>query len=151
MAALACGLSMSVTSCKDDNKEPSEAEKQRQAEDAADKDMADAATFWSVVGQLTDTPMPDDWKNATYEPAIGQPDGTNTAVRIISAADAESAAESAANLLGADITEATQNYTYQDDLVGTLTYHRTGGTSLATVDVNIPKMPDLSQIVYKGP
>ena len=151
MAALACGLSMSVTSCKDDKNEPSEEEKQQQAEEQADKDMADAATFWSVVGQLTDTPMPDDWRNATYEPAIGQPDGTNTAVRIISAADEESAAERFANLVGANITAETQTYTYQNDLVGTLTYRKTGGTSLATVDVNIPKMPDLSQIVYKSP
>ena len=151
MAALTCGLSMSVTSCKDDKNEPSEEEKQQQAEEQADKDMADAATFWSVVGQLTDTPMPDDWKNATYEPAIGQPDGTNTAVRIISAADEESAAERFANLVGANITAETQTYTYQNDLVGTLTYHKTGGTSLATVDVTIPKMPGLSQIVYKSP
>lgn len=151
MAALLCGLGMSVSSCKDDNKEPSEEEKQRQAEEEADKDMADAATFWSVVGQLTDTTMPDDWRNATYQPAIGEPDGTNTAVRIISAADAESAAERFSNLVGADITESTQDYTYQNDVVGTLTYHKTGGSSLATVDVSIKQMPGLSQIVYKSP
>ena len=151
MAGLVCGLGMSVSSCKDDNKEPSEEEKQRQAEEEADKDMADAATFWSVVGQLTDTTMPDDWRNATYEPAIGEPDGENTAVRIISAADGESAAERFSNLVGADITEATTDYTYQNDLVGTLTYHKTGGTSLATVDVSIKQMPGLSQIIYKSP
>ena len=150
MAGLVCGLGMGVTSCKDD-KEPSEEEKQRQAEEEADKDMTDAATFWSVVGQLTDTTMPDDWRNATYEPAIGEPDGTNTAVRIISAADAESAAERFSNLVGADITEATTDYTFQNDLVGTLTYHKTGGTSLATVDVSIKQMPGLSQIIYKSP
>lgn len=151
MAALVWGLAMNVTSCKEDDKEPSEEEKQRQAEEEADKDMTDAATFWSVVGQLTDTTMPDDWRNATYEPSIGEPDGENTAVRIISAADAESAAERFSNLVGADITEVTQDYTYQNDLVGTLTYHKTGGTSLATVDVSIKQMPGLSQIIYKSP
>ena len=151
MAALACGLSMSVTSCKDDKNEPSEEEKQQQAEEQADKNMADAATFWGVVGQLTDTPMPDNWQNATYEPSIGEPDGTNSAVRIVNCADEESAAASASDLLGTSITTATQSYTYQNDLVGTLTYHKTGGSSLATVDVSIQQMPGLSQIVYKTP
>ena len=145
---LLCGLSMGVTSCSDDKNNSSNGE---QADEQGDKDMADAAVFWGVVGQLTDTPMPDNWQNATYEPSIGEPDGTNSAVRIVNCADEESAAASASDLLGTSITTATQSYTYQNDLVGTLTYHKTGGTSLATVDVTIPKMPGLSQIVYKTP
>ena len=149
-AVLALCLTFTLAGCKDD-KEPSEEDKQQQAEEQADKDMADAATFWSVVGQLTDTPMPDNWQNATYEPSIGEPDGTNSAVRIVNCADEESAAASASDLLGTSITTATQSYTYQNDLVGTLTYHKTGGSSLATVDVTIPRMPGLSQIVYKTP
>ena len=149
-AVLALCLTFTLAGCKDD-KEPSEEDKQQQAEEQADKDMADAATFWSVVGQLTDTPMPDNWQNATYEPSIGEPDGTNSAVRIVNCADEESAAASASDLLGTSITTATQSYTYQNDLVGTLTYHKTGGSSLATVDVSIKQMPGLSQIIYKTP
>ena len=149
-AVLALCLTFTLAGCKDD-KESSEEEKQQQADEQADQDMADAATFWNVVGQLSDTPMPDDWQNATYEPAIGEPDGGNTAVRIVSCADAESAAERAADLLGGNITESTQDYTYQNDIVGTLTYRKTGGSSLATVDVSIKQMPGLSQIIYKTP
>ena len=149
MAALVCGLSMSVASCKDDDK--NESPDNEQTEEQGDKDIADAATFWGVVGQLTDTPMPDDWQNATFEPAIGEPDGTNTAVRIVSCVDAENAAERAADLLGASITESTQDYTYNNDVVGSLTYRKTGGSSLATVDVSIKQMPGLSQIIYKTP
>ena len=151
MAALVCGLSMSITSCKDDDKNENGNANSEQNETQADQDIADAATFWSVVGQLSDTPMPDDWRNATYQPSIGQPDGTNTAIRIVSCADAETAAARAADLLGANITESTQDYTYQNDVVGTLTYHKTGGASLATVDVSIKQMPGLSQIIYKTP
>ena len=95
MAALVCGLGMSVASCSDDKNNSSSGE---QADEQGDKDMADAALFWSVVGQLTDTPMPDDWQNATYEPSIGEPDGTNSAVRIVNCADEESAAASASDL-----------------------------------------------------
>ena len=149
MVALMCSLAVSVTSCKDDDKNNSSNDEQN--DDQADKDLADAAVFWGVVGQLTDTPMPDNWQNATYEPSIGEPDGTNSAVRIVNCADEESAAASASDLLGTSITTATQSYTYQNDLVGTLTYHKTGGSSLATVDVSIKQMPGLSQIIYKTP
>ena len=149
MVALVCGLSMSVTSCSDDDKNNSSSGEQN--DNQADKDMADAAVFWSVVGQLTDTPMPDNWQNATYEPSIGVPDGTNSAVRIVNCADEESAAASISDLLGTSITTATQDYTYQNDLVGTLTYRKTGGSSIATVDVSIKQMPGLSQIIYKTP
>ena len=149
MAALVCGLSMSVASCKDDDK--NESPDNGQSEEQADKDLADAVTFWGVVGQLSDTPMPDNWKNATYEPSIGVPDGTNSAIRIVSCTDEESAAARAADLLGADITTETADYTYQNDIVGTLTYRKTGGASLATVDVSIKQMPGLSQIIYKTP
>ena len=145
---LLCGLSMGVTSCSDDKNNSSNGE---QADEQGDKDMADAAVFWGVVGQLTDTPMPDNWQNATYEPSIGEPDGTNSAVRIVNCADEESAAASISDLLGTSITTATQSYTYENDLVGTLTYRKTGGSSLATVDVSIQQMPGLSQIVYKTP
>ena len=152
MAALIGGLSMSVASCKDDDKELSEEEKQQQAEQQAEQDMADAATFWDVVGQLTDDVMPDDdWQNATYEPSIGEADATNATVRVVSTADVETAAERFAELTGAAVNASTTEYTYQNPLVGSLTYRKTGGSSLATVDVSIKQMPNLSQIVYKTP
>ena len=151
MAALVCSLALSVTSCKDDDKDENNEPSNGKTDEQVEQDMADAAVFWGVVGQLSDTPMPDDWKNATYEPAIGQPDGTNSAIRIVSCTDEESAAARAADLLGADITTETADYTYQNDIVGTLTYRKTGGASLATVDVSIKQMPGLSQIIYKTP
>ena len=151
MTAMTCGLSLVAASCSDKDKELSEEEKEQQAEQQTDQDMADAATFWQVVGQLTDDVMPDDWRNATYEPAIGDADGTNTAVRIVNTADVETAAERFAGLTGTAVTASTTTYTYQNDLVGTLTYRQTGGTSLAIVDVSIRQMPGLKQIVYKTP
>ena len=53
-AVLALCLTFTLSGCKDD-KESSEEEKQQQVDEQADQDMADAATFWSVVGQLTTT------------------------------------------------------------------------------------------------
>ena len=148
-AALMGGLSLAAISCSDDKL--SEEEKQQQAEEQAEQGLDDAAEFWNVVGQLTDDPMPDEgWQTATYAPSIGEPDGANTAVRIVATNDAETAARFA-QLTGADIDESTTDYTYQNEHVGTLRYHRTGGQSLAVVDVDIKQMPGLSQIVYQAP
>ena len=150
IAALMGGLSLAAVSCSDD--ELSEEEKQQQAEEQAEQGLNDAAEFWNVVGQLTDDPMPDEgWQTATYAPSIGEPDGANTAVRIVATNDAETAAARFAMLTGADIDESTTDYTYQNEHVGTLRYHRTGGQSLAVVDVDIKQMPGLSQIVYQAP
>ena len=149
-AALMGGLSLAAISCSDDKL--SEEEKQQQAEEQAEQGLDDAAEFWNVVGQLTDDPMPDEgWQTATYAPSIGEPDGANTAVRIVATNDAETAAARFAMLTGANIDESTQDYTYQNEHVGTLRYHRTGGQSLAVVDVDIKQMPGLSQIVYQAP
>ena len=149
--ALMLALSLSFTSCSDD-KELSEEQKQQQAEQQAETDLDAAAQFWNVVGQLTDDVMPDEgWQNATYTPSIGEPDGTNATVRIVSTADIETAAARFAQLTGANVNENTQDYTYQNEQVGTLKYHRTGGTSLATVDVDVKQMPGLTQIIYQTP
>ena len=148
-AALMGGLSLAAISCSDDKL--SEEEKQQQAEEQAEQGLDAAAEFWNVVGQLTDDPMPDEgWQTATYAPSIGEPDGANTAVRIVATNDAETAARFA-QLTGADIDESTTDYTYQNEHVGTLRYHRTGGQSLAVVDVDIKQMPGLSQIIYQAP
>ncbi len=139
-------LTLGFAACSDDDM-PNE-------EQQIEQELADAAAFWNVVGQLTDDVMPDEgWQKATYAPSIGEADGTNSTMRIVQCADAENAAESFADLVGLtygkDITADTPEYTYKNDLVGTLTYRRTSGETLATVDVDIAQMPGLQQIVYR--
>ena len=146
MAALMGGLTLGFTACSDDDK-PTE-------EQRVEQELSDAADFWNVVGQLTDDVLPDEgWQTATYAPSIGEADGTNSTVRIVQCADTENAAENFADLVGLtygkDITADTPEYTYQNDLVGTLTYRRATGETLATVDVDIAQMPGLQQIVYR--
>ena len=147
MAVLMGGLSLGFAACSDDDDKPTE-------EQRVEQDLADAADFWNVVGQLTDGVMPDEgWQTATYVPSIGEADGTNSTVRIVQCADAENAAESFADLVGLTMGNGfstdTQEYTYKNDLVGTLTYRRASGETLATVDVDIRQMPGLQQIVYR--
>jgi len=159
--ALTASLTLGVTACKDDEDNNENKPNEETSEEQADQDMADAAQFWDVVGQLTDEPMPDEgWLQTTYAPSVGEPDGGNTAVRIVQCEDGEAAAECFADLvgltMGSGFNADTQEYSFrllpdrQDGAgVGTLTYRRTGGEALATVDVDIPQMPGLQQIIYR--
>jgi len=113
-----------------------------------------AIRFWDVVGQLAGTGnYTADYQNATFEPIIGFTSTSQPYTRIVNTNDMASAADRFAKLAGiADFDANTTDYTWHDDAVGTLTYHKVeDGTSLATVEVSIPQMPHLQQIVYRSP
>ena len=151
MAALVCGLGLSVTSCKDDdddNGSESGTQEEQMAEQTND--------FWAVVGQLVGTTnATDDYRNKTFEPIIGEAVAGNETVRRVLVNTMESAAERFESLVGLDegtVTAETGSYTWTSDAVGTLTYTKSqDGQSLATVDVNIKQVPGLRQIVYMTP
>ena len=148
MAALVCGLGLSVTSCKDDdddNNNKSEEQKEQEQQQLQTK-------FWSVVGQLVSTDdYTEDYADKTFEPTIGTPESEGSLTRLVATNDMQTAAQRFADLVGASgIDENTQTYTYDDPEVGTLTYTR-GGTAdeWATVDVSIKQVPKLRKIIYR--
>jgi len=145
MAALVCGLSMSVASCKDDDDNPG-------GEPETEEQAATVSKFWSVVGQLVSSDdYTVDYEDKTFEPVYGIADATNETTRIVETNDMRTAASCFADLVGAsDIDENTPSYTYSDPEVGTLTYTR-GGTAedWATVDVSIKQVPRLRKIIYR--
>ena len=145
MAALLCGLGLSVTSCKDDDDDNKSEEQQQQEQEQT------ASKFWSVVGQLVSTDdYTADYADKTFEPTYGTADATNATTRIVEVNDMQTAASYFADLVGASIDENTPSYTYSDPEVGTLTYTR-GGTASewATVDVSIKQLPSLRKIIYR--
>jgi hypothetical protein len=151
LAALLCGLGLSVTSCKDDDDDNKSEEQQQQEQEQT------ASKFWSVVGQLVSSDdYTADYADKTFEPVYGTPDATNATTRIVETNDMQTAARYFADLITVDdgspvaIDENTQSYTFSDPDVGTLTYTR-GGTAedWATVDVNIKQVPRLRKIIYR--
>ena len=153
MAALLCGLGLSVTSCKDDDDGLTA---EQQAEKQQGEQLEKAAKFWNVVGQLVGTNnTPDDYASQTFEPTIGEPLSGNATVRQVATNDLEAAAQRFCNLAGlpeGTVTQETAAYTWSDPDVGTLTYTKsTDEKSLATVDVNIRQVPGLRQLVYLTP
>ena len=145
MAALTVGLSLGVTSCKDDDDDKLTDE--QKAEQQAEK----SNKFWNVVSSLTDQ-YDADYADKTYTPTIGVQDPTDATTRIVYTNDVATAAQRFNYITGATIDENTTTYEWRDDEVGTLTYTRTNdGASYARVDVSIKQMPSLKHIVYKAP
>ena len=148
MAAIVCGLGMSIVSCEDDDKLSSEEKKAQEEQKAVEK----ATAFWDVVSQLVSIDdVTDDYKDKTFEPTYGMPDPTNDVTRIVNTNDMKSAAQRFANLVGVtDIDENTSSYKWSDPEIGSMTYTR-GGTAAnwATVDVDIKQIPHLQKIIYR--
>ena len=153
LAALVCGMSLSVTSCKDnDDNELSPEEQEKQAQEQLEKAEQEMTAF-NVLDYLADmSNAPADYLTGSYEPAIGVPDGDDTGTRIVITNDMETAAMRFGDLIDASIDENTSEYTWKDDKVGTLTYTKTtDGKSWATVDVSIKQIPHLQKIIYRSP
>ena len=152
MAALVCGLGMSVTSCKDDNNDDGTSEEAQQAQ------ASKALKFYEVVSHLADLSAMDDatYASQTFEPIIGEESQNDPLTRIVATNDMEAAAARFADIIGksegSGFPASTPSYTYSDPDVGTLTYTKsTDGSSWATVDVDIKQVPHLTRIVYCSP
>ena len=156
LAALTCGMSMCVTSCKDDDKDngPSEEQQDQQALEQQELDNA----RYAVLDQLADldevTDSTADYLSQNFPPAIGMPaDSTDESIRIVSTNTMEMAAERFANIIGATgIDENTTSYTWTDDKMGSMTYTKVDdGTAWATVDVDIHQVRGLHKIIFRSP
>lgn len=148
MAALVCGLTLGLTSCKpnEDDLNP---------EEKAHKEAEKLNKFWDIASQLVNPlSYTTDYAEKTFEPTIGEPSTGDPQTRIVATNSAAAAAQRFAQLVCVEkgIDENTKTYTYDDPDVGTLVYNKVSdGTAWATVDVNIKQIPHLTKIIYRSP
>ena len=154
MAALVCGLSLSVVSCKDDKNsdEPGgngTEQQEQQAQEQAEREN----TCFAILDNLANVSnATDDFLKQTFEPSIGEAEDGDANTRIVNTNTMKAAAERFADLVDAAIDENTTSYSWSDDMIGTMTYNKsTDGKSWATVDVNIKQIPHLQKIIYRSP
>ena len=150
--ALLCGLSFSVISCKDDNKNDENSGQQSGTETSEGQDELVNAAF-SVLDQLADLDdAGENFLNQQYEPNIGMPEDDNEGIRIVNTNTMELAVLRFNDLTGAEIDENTTSYEWSNKKIGKMTYTKgDGSTSWATVDVDIKQMPHLQKIIYRSP
>ncbi len=150
MVAIVCGLSLGITSCKDDDKDETSDDGQEQLSEEQ-QEQNNAA--YAILDNLADlSSANDNFLTQTFEPTIGTADDGDAGTRIVNTNDMETAAMRFADLVGVDINENTASYTWTDDELGTMTYTKTNdGKSWAMVDVNIKQVPHLQKIIFRSP
>ena len=153
MAAMVCGLSFAVTSCKDDERDGDGSEKP-DVEVNDDKHTQEAMDFLTCVSLLCDVyELPDDWRSATFEPTVGTvTDESRPTVRTVYVADRQEAAIKFLSLIPLEVEiEDVDMTTWHHDDLGTLTFnYQFDGVDgcVATLDVQSPRIPQLEQIRY---
>ena len=149
MAALVCGLSFGLTSCKDDKDDGGKGDDPEELIPATETEEAMAAYTWLI--NMTDAEeFGDDWASKTYEPTIGVESKNQANTRIVVVADLDQAKLNFASISGFSISELSISQSQTIEGVGTLTWtpSATGASNLATVDVSTKLIPHLTQIVY---
>ena len=148
MGALLCGLSLSVTSCKDDDKDNNGEEQANEGLSTLENDqLADLIAAWTDANrdELNGTA----WINNTYEPTVGLAlDESDPGVRSVVASTIEGADSIAASMLstlGIDY-ESPAGFSYSNSQVGTVAYSHSGGNTLGTINVDIRQIPVLREI-----
>ena len=152
MAALVCSLSLSVTSCKDDdsdnNGKGSEEQSDNEGLSTLENDqLADLVAAWTDANR--DDLNGTEWLNNTYEPTVGLAlDESQPGIRSIAASTIEGADSIAAGMLGTlgiDY-EKPAGFTYSNSQVGTVEYSHGEGNTLGTISVKIRQIPVLQEI-----
>jgi len=152
MATLVCSLCLSVTSCKDDDKDNNGkgGEEQETYEDLStleNDQLADLVAAWTDANR--DDLNGTEWLNNTYEPTVGLAlDESQPGIRSIAASTIEGADSIAAGMLGTlgiDY-EKPAGFTYSNSQVGTVEYSHGEGNTLGTISVKIRQIPVLQEI-----
>ena len=147
LAALLCGMSLSVTSCKsdDDNGGGTDSE-------VLDGELSDEAMHaWSWVNALTDAAeQPADWQTKSFDATIGVPSSNEETARLIFVSDLDDAKTSFASIAGCDPEELNGTKTVSAGEYGSMTWNISapGAPNIATVDVDSKLLKKLSKLVY---
>lgn len=154
-AALWGGLGWGVASCSDSNDENGGTEEVDPAEAAAaEAEQRDADLRTLIGGFCTDdidALESTDWKSRTYKPTEGAVlDASHPTVRSLAVGTQDEADRYALrhfSTLGMSYNEP-DGFSYSQEGSVSVNYRRTpdGGNTLAVIDVQIPQVPNLSQI-----
>ena len=139
MAVLVCGLSLSVTSCKDDDKNDSNGgDDSELVEGGLSEEDAQA---WSWISVLTDEATQESgWQKKSYDVTIGLQSDNDPGARLIIVSDLDDAKANFASLAGCEPEELNGPKTVSAGNYGSMTWNisEQGAPNIATVEVKSP-------------
>ena len=158
MAAMVCGLALSVASCKDDDKDNENGgENMEQAESTggdmtlAEIQLASLISNFSAV-QADELLEQSGWQSKTYEADLGLVlNESRPTVRSIEVGTLEEADEEACALLGmlGIDPQSPAGFTFTDSEVGTVSYQHGGGAdanTLAVINLDVKGLTGITQL-----
>lgn len=155
IAALLCGMSLIVTSCKDDDKNDGNgngSENDTEIVDANDTPERQMAWLW--LWSLTDAEaLPDNWDQQQYEATIGEESRNYANTRVIFVRDMTDARSNFSAITGCDPNDLKSAKTFSAGDWGEMAWAPSpqGADHIATVQVNSSLMPRLERIIYCTP
>ncbi len=153
-ALLVLGLNLSATSCSDDDDDNLSSEERReqaadQLLDPYEKHGEQAMALLQVVSQLADNDtLPDNWREATFEPTRGVvADASQPFVRWQAVSGAAEARRIFQSLSAQSIDANAPTAHWQADGVGQMTFTALNQPDcFATIDISVQQMPHLTQL-----
>ena len=148
MAALVCGLSLSVTSCKDDDKNDSNGgDDSELVEGGLSEEDAQA---WSWISVLTDEATQESgWQKKSYDVTIGLQSDNDPGARLIIVSDLDDAKANFASLAGCEPDDLNGSKTISAGNYGSMTWNisEQGAPNIATVEVKSPLFK-MTKLIY---
>ena len=148
MAALVCGLSLSVTSCKDDDKNDSNGgDDSELVEDGLSEEDAQA---WSWVSVMTDEAAQETgWQNKSYDVTIGLQSDNDPGARLIIVSNLDDAKANFSSIAGCAPEELNATKTVSAGSYGSMTWNisEQGAPNIATVEVKSPLLK-MTKLIY---
>jgi hypothetical protein len=147
MAALVCGLSLGVTSCKDDDKDNDGGGDTGLVEDGLSEEDAQA---WSWVSVMTDEAAQETgWQNKSYDVTIGQQSDNDPGARLIIVSNLDDAKANFSSIAGCAPEELNATKTVSAGNYGSMTWNisEPSAPNIATVDVKSPLFK-MTKLIY---
>lgn len=156
MGVLTVGLSLAVTSCKDDDKDGG-GENMEQLESTGGEVSMEDIQLSTLISNFAEVQADEllaqsGWQSKTYEATLGLVlDESRPTVRTIEVGTIEAADERAEAMLrelGID-GQSPSGFTFANASVGTVSYQHGGGTdanTLAVINLDVRQLPGISQL-----
>ncbi len=156
LAALLCGMSMSVTSCKDDDKDSngSGTDSGTDTEVMDANDTPERQMAWRWLWSLTDAEvLTDNWDQQQYEATFGEASKNYANTRVIFVRDMDDARTVFSSVTGCDPDELKSARTFSAGDYGQMAWSPSpqGEKHIATVQVSSRLMPRLERIIFCTP
>ena len=156
-AAMVCGLSLTVTSCKDDDKSENGGENMEQLESTGGEVSMEDIQLSTLISNFAEVQADEllaqsGWQSKTYEATLGLVlDESRPTVRTIEVGTLEAADERAEAMLrelGID-GQSPSGFQFSSASVGTVSYQHGGGSdanTLAVVNLDVKQLPGITQL-----